>query len=68
MKKSFFPIGIDSFEKLRTENCYYIDKTDFIEELLQDKFEVTLITRPRRFGKTLNVWQSHEIKLCVTGG
>ena len=55
MKKSFFPIGIDSFEKLRTENCYYIDKTDFIEELLQDKFEVTLITRPRRFGKTLNV-------------
>jgi len=55
MKKRFFPIGIDSFEKLRTENCYYIDKTDFIEELLQDKFEVTLITRPRRFGKTLNV-------------
>lgn len=46
-------VGIDSFEKLRTSGCYYIDKTKFIEELLQDRFEVNLITRPRRFGKTL---------------
>lgn len=53
MKRIMLPVGIDSFEKLRTNGCYYIDKTDFIEELLNDKFEVNLITRPRRFGKTL---------------
>lgn len=47
------PVGIDSFEKLCTNECYYIDKTGFIKELLDDKFEVYLITRPRRFGKTL---------------
>ena len=47
------PIGIDSFEKLRSDGYYYIDKTGFIEELLQKSFEVNLITRPRRFGKTL---------------
>lgn len=47
------PVGIDSFEKLCTNECYYIDKTGFIKELLDDKFEVNLITRPRRFGKTL---------------
>lgn len=47
------PLGIDSFEKLQKEGYYYIDKTDFIARLLQYKFEVNLITRPRRFGKTL---------------
>ena len=47
------PVGIDSFEKLRTNECYYMDKTGFIKELLNDKFEVNLITRPRRFGKTM---------------
>ncbi len=49
------PLGIDSFEKLQKEGYYYIDKTDFIARLLQDKFEVNLITRPRRFGKTLTM-------------
>ena len=49
------PIGIESFDKLRSENYYYIDKTGFIEELLQKSFEVNLITRPRRFGKTLTM-------------
>lgn len=49
------PIGIDSFEKLRSEGHYYIDKTGFIGELLQKSFEVNLITRPRRFGKTLSM-------------
>lgn len=49
------PLGVDSFEKLRRENCYYIDKTKFIKELLSQKFEVNLITRPRRFGKTLTM-------------
>lgn len=49
------PIGIDEFEKLRNSNCYYIDKTGIIQELLEETFEVNLITRPRRFGKTLTM-------------
>lgn len=49
------PIGIDGFEKLRAEGYYYVDKSNFIEELLQKSFEVNLITRPRRFGKTLTM-------------
>ncbi len=49
------PLGVDSFQKLRTNNCYYIDKTGFIEELLEETFSVNLITRPRRFGKTLTM-------------
>ena len=49
------PYGIDSFSKLRESNCYYVDKTGIIGELLQENFEVNLITRPRRFGKTLTM-------------
>lgn len=49
------PIGIDSFEKIRKENFYYIDKTKLIEQLLQNWSKVNLFTRPRRFGKTLNM-------------
>ncbi|MDO5410791.1 MAG: AAA family ATPase [Lachnospiraceae bacterium] len=49
------PLGIDDFHKLRSEGCYYVDKTDFISELLKNVFEVNLITRPRRFGKTLTM-------------
>ncbi len=49
------PIGIDGFEKLRTNDFYYVDKTLFIKELLQNWGEVNLFTRPRRFGKTLNM-------------
>ena len=49
------PIGIDNFEKIRKENFYYVDKTMFIKELLQNWGEVNLFTRPRRFGKTLNM-------------
>ena len=48
-------IGIQSFDKLRETNCFYIDKTSFIKEWWENKDEVTLITRPRRFGKTLNM-------------
>ncbi len=47
------PYGIDNFAKLRTNNCYYVDKTGFVKELLSETFDVVLITRPRRFGKTL---------------
>ncbi|MDE7354929.1 MAG: AAA family ATPase, partial [Acetatifactor sp.] len=49
------PIGIENFEKLRTEGFYYVDKTGFIKELLENWGEVNLITRPRRFGKSLNM-------------
>ena len=50
------PVGVSDFEKLRENNYYYIDKTGFISKLLQTKSaEVTLITRPRRFGKTLGM-------------
>ena len=49
------PIGIDGFEKIRTNNFYYVDKTLFIKELLQNWGKVNLFTRPRRFGKTLNI-------------
>ena len=48
-------IGIQSFEELRMNNCYYIDKTYFIREWWENMDAVTLITRPRRFGKTLNM-------------
>ena len=48
-------IGIQSFDKLITENCFYIDKTLFIKEWWESRDDVTLITRPRRFGKTLNM-------------
>ncbi|MDO4555918.1 MAG: AAA family ATPase [Lachnospiraceae bacterium] len=50
-----FPLGIDNFHKLRQNENYYIDKTRLIKELLSQAFEVNLITRPRRFGKTLNM-------------
>lgn len=49
------PIGIENFEKIRTENFYYIDKSMIIKELLDNWGEVNLFTRPRRFGKTLNM-------------
>ena len=49
------PIGIDGFEKLRTNDFYYADKTLFMKELLQNWGEVNLFTRPRRFGKSLNM-------------
>lgn len=53
MEKKKLPIGIDIFEKLRSENFYYVDKTGILRELLQNWGEVNLFTRPRRFGKTL---------------
>lgn len=55
MKAKKLPIGIDEFEKIRTNDFYYVDKTMFIAELLQNWGEVNLFTRPRRFGKSLNM-------------
>ena len=49
------PVGIDDFRKLRESAFYYVDKTRLIEQLLLNWSEVTLFTRPRRFGKTLNM-------------
>ena len=49
------PVGVDNFEKIRREGFYYVDKTKLIEQLLEQWGEVNLFTRPRRFGKTLNM-------------
>nr|WP_304970966.1 AAA family ATPase [uncultured Acetatifactor sp.] len=49
------PIGIDNFEEIRTEGFYYVDKTGLIYELLDNWGKVNLFTRPRRFGKSLNM-------------
>lgn len=54
-ERKMLPVGIDSFEKIRKTGFYYVDKTKLIEQLLQNWGEVTLFTRPRRFGKTLNM-------------
>ena len=54
MKKGI-GVGIEDFRKIIREDCYYFDKTNYIEELLKDKTVIKLFTRPRRFGKTLNM-------------
>ena len=54
-RKLKLPIGIDNFEKIRKENFYYVDKTKLIEQILKQWGEANLFTRPRRFGKTLNM-------------
>lgn len=55
MNAKMLPVGIDSFEKLRRENFYYVDKTELIADILRSWAEVNLFTRPRRFGKSLNM-------------
>ncbi len=55
MKKKKLPIGIENFKELRNEDFYYVDKTGLIRELLENWAEVNLFTRPRRFGKSLNL-------------
>ena len=55
MERKMLPTGIESFEKLRRGNFYYVDKTGLIRDLLKNWGEVNLFTRPRRFGKTLNM-------------
>ena len=53
--KKMLPIGIESFEDIRSREYYYVDKTGFIGELLENGSAVNLFTRPRRFGKSLNM-------------
>ena len=55
MRKKAVPVGIEDFERIVREDYYYVDKTQLIEELLINRVPVTLFTRPRRFGKTLNM-------------
>ena len=49
------PIGIEDFKEIREEGYYYVDKTALIEQVLEKRSKVTLFTRPRRFGKSLNM-------------
>ena len=53
--KKKLPVGIEFFEELMTENFYYVDKTGFIRDLINTRGSVNLFTRPRRFGKSLNM-------------
>ena len=55
MRTKVVPVGIEDFERIINEDYYYVDKTMLIEELLINRAPVTLFTRPRRFGKTLNM-------------
>ena len=53
--KLMMPTGIEDFKEIRTDGYYYVDKTALIEQVLDKRSKVTLFTRPRRFGKTLNM-------------
>ena len=55
MIKKNLPVGIDDFKEIIESNCYFVDKSLLINELLSKKSKVTLLSRPRRFGKTLNM-------------
>lgn len=54
-RKVLVNIGVQRFDRIREQNAFYIDKTDFIREWWDSGVDVMLITRPRRFGKTLNM-------------
>lgn len=54
-KQLKLPVGIDSFEEIRKSEFYYVDKTRLVEQLLENWGAVNLFSRPRRFGKTLNM-------------
>jgi len=55
MVKKSLPVGIDYFKEIINNNYYFADKSMLIDELLTKKSKVTLLSRPRRFGKTLNM-------------
>ena len=66
------PLGIENFSQIRTEGYYYADKTELIEQLLNNPSKVNLFTRPRRFGKTLTMsmlvvsLRRELIRACLT--
>lgn len=49
------PVGIESFNEIIKNNYYYVDKTELVTDLIKSRGKVTLFTRPRRFGKSLNI-------------
>ena len=53
--KARLPMGIEDFETIRKDGFYYVDKTGLVKDLLENMSYVSLFTRPRRFGKTLNM-------------
>ena len=59
MANQIYPIGVQSFSKLRSENCYYVDKTALVHELVTTGYYYFL-SRPRRFGKSLLISTLHE--------
>ena len=54
-KKKRLPVGMENFSDIRRDDFYFVDKTGLIEELIEKRGAVNLLTRPRRFGKTLNM-------------
>ena len=65
MKK--YPIGIQSFEKIRSSNFYYVDKTEFVYNLVKEESGYYFLSRPRRFGKSLFIDTLHQaFAECVT--
>lgn len=54
-EKKRLPVGLENFEQIINDNYYYVDKTELISELIRNGGMVNLFTRPRRFGKTLNM-------------
>lgn len=58
-------IGVQDFRRLREENCYFVDKTMLISEFIESGYQATLITRPRRFGKTMNMSMVAEFLDCT---
>ena len=65
IEKPRLAIGVQNFRDLREKHAYYVDKTQFIEEFLNSWYQITLITRPRRFGKTLNMSMLAEFLDCT---
>ena len=61
MDRKMIPVGVSNFYDMRTMGYYYVDKTDFIKDLLSNVSAVTLFTRPRRFGKTLAIFSLHRL-------
>ena len=54
-KLKMLPVGYEDFSEIITDNFYYVDKTKLIEQIFENKTKVSLFTRPRRFGKSLNM-------------
>ena len=64
MEKKPLPVGRKDIEDVIERGCYYVDKTLFIKEIIDSAAEVTLFTRPRRFGKTMNMYMLKRFFEC----